>query len=99
MAKKKTTIGVYKRPSEKDIAFYKEKEWGTPKCFLNVYTGRDDTPVTLRNGDKLVFTKSEDKLKQLETFGKDWSEAKKSFVSKMFSDPTVIAEVTLETEE
>lgn len=96
MANKYTRIGIYKRPSAEQME--RAKETGqTQRCYIKVYTGKDNLPVTLKNGDTLSFTKAEDKIKEIQDAVKagKMKEDTANYFIEQFSHPDSIAEVTV----
>ena len=94
MAKKYTTIGLYKKPSQEQMEKYPNQ---AQRAYLSVYMGKDKAPVTLSNGDILSFTKKEDKLKDL-TQALSSGKIKQDTYDYLFetiSHPDVLAEVVL----
>jgi hypothetical protein len=97
MAKKYTSIGLYKKPS----STYKD---GTPidptkqKAFVSVYFRKDGpSSITLSKGDVLSFTTKVNKLKELSDSleNKKISEQTYNSLVEIYGADDVIAEVTL----
>lgn len=94
--KKYTRLGLYKRPSAEQL----EKFPNSPqRPYVSVYTGKDNTPVVIKNGDTLSFTLKADKLKDLaeaHASGKLTKELYDFFTGPdQFGNPDVISEVLL----
>jgi len=92
MAKKYITIGMYKKP---DLT---KATWDNPKAYLSVNLNPNGPQsLVIKKGDIFSFTKQEDKITQLEQAYADSKMKKETFdkLMEMYSDPLVIAEVTL----
>lgn len=101
MEKKKykyTNVGLYKKPPKE----LEEKGVKNASLFVSLGGKKGPESITLKKGDVFTFTTVKDKLISLQKAlddGKMSEDTFNYFVNEVFSDPDIIAEVTLKQPE